>query len=181
MTLFFTDIEGSTELLDRLGDRYVGLLTEVRRLQRQAIREAGGMEVDSRGDEFFAVVAAADAAVRAAVSVQHRLASHPWPDGLRVRIRIGLHTGTPERTPEGYVGMAVHVAARVMATGHGGQIVISGDTRLAIEGRTEGLDVSELGAFRLKGVPNPVHLFQITGAGAHAAFPPVRAELAALP
>ncbi len=180
MTLLFSDIEGSTELLDRLGEAYVGILTEVRQLQREAVREAGGVEVDSRGDEFFGVVPEAGKAVRAAVSVQDRLERHPWPDGVRVRIRIGLHTGTPERTSEGYVGMDVHVAARVMATGHGGQIVISGDTRMAIDGRIDGLDVGDLGEFRLKGVPTTVRLFQVTAAGTAAAFPPVRAELAAL-
>ena len=181
MTLLFSDIEGSTELLDRLGERYVEILTEVRQIQRQAVREAGGVEVDSRGDEFFGVIVEADKAVRAAVSVQDRLERHPWPDGVRVRIRIGLHTGTPERTTEGYVGMDVHLAARVMATGHGGQVIISGDTRSAMEGATEGLDFSELGAFRLKGVPNTVTLFQVTRAGSSPAFPPIRAELSALP
>jgi class 3 adenylate cyclase len=180
MTLIFSDIEGSTELLDRLGDRYVGVLAEVRQIQRQAVREAGGLEVDSRGDEFFAVVPEADAAVRAAVSVQHRLESHPWPDGERVRIRIGLHTGTPERTAEGYVGMDVHLAARVMATGHGGQVVISRDTRAEIDGHTDGLDVSDLGEYQLKGVPNAVRLFQVSRAGTAGVFPAIRAEPAAL-
>ncbi|HUR07312.1 MAG TPA: adenylate/guanylate cyclase domain-containing protein, partial [Nonomuraea sp.] len=181
MTLLFSDIEGSTELLDGLGERYVDILREVRQLQRQAVREAGGVEVDSRGDEFFAVVPEAPAAVRAAVSVQQRLATHPWPGGVHVRIRIGLHTGTPERTPEGYVGMDVHVAARVMATGHGGQVIISADTWTALDGRTDGVDLVELGAYRLKGVPNAIRLFQVSRAGTAATFPPIRAELAPVP
>jgi class 3 adenylate cyclase len=181
MTLLFSDIEGSTELLDALGERYVDILREVRQVQRQAVREAGGVEVDSRGDEFFAVVPEAAAAVRAAVSVQQRLASHPWPRGGRVRIRIGLHTGTPERTPEGYVGMDVHVAARVMATGHGGQVIVSGDARASIEGGIDGLEFVELGVYRLKGVPDAVRLFQVSQAGSTADFPPIRAEMAVLP
>jgi len=180
LTLVFTDIEGSTELLDRLGDRYAALLLEVRHLLRQAVREANGVEVDSRADEFFAVIPEADAAVRAAVSVQDRLESHPWPEDVRVRIRIGLHTGTPERTPEGYVGMDVHMAARVAATGHGGQVVISGHTWKEIEGRADGLDVLELGAYRLKGVPDTVRLFQVSRAGTVSTFPPIRAELASV-
>ena len=180
LTLVFTDIEGSTELLDRLGDRYAALLLEVRHLLRQAVREANGVEVDSRADEFFAVIPEADAAVRAAVSVQDRLESHPWPEDVRVRIRIGLHTGTPERTPEGYVGMDVHLAARVAATGHGGQVVISGHTWKEIEGRADGLDVLELGAYRLKGVPDTVRLFQVSRAGTVSTFPPIRAELASV-
>jgi class 3 adenylate cyclase len=180
LTLVFTDIEGSTELLDHLGDRYAGLLMEVRHVLRQAVREAGGVEVDSRADEFFGVIPEADVAVRMAVSVHDRLASHPWPDGVRVRIRIGLHTGTPERTPEGYVGMDVHVAARVAATGHGGQVIISNSTWAEIDGRTDGLVVVDLGAYRLKGVPNTTRLYQVSREGTAAAFPPIRAELAPL-
>jgi class 3 adenylate cyclase len=178
LTLVFTDIEGSTELLDRLGERYTDLLMEVRHVLRQAVREAGGVEVDSRADEFFAVIPEADVAVRMAVSIHERLERHPWPDGVRVRIRIGLHTGTPERSPEGYVGMDVHVAARVAATGHGGQVVISNSTWEEIDGRTDGLAVVELGTYRLKGVPNTTRLFQVSREETAAEFPPIRAELA---
>ena len=176
VTFISTDIEGSTELLDGLRERYAELISELRHLLRRAIREAGGAEIDSRADEFFAAIPDAGQAVRAALSVQGQLEAHPWPDGARVLVRIGLHTGEPQRTPEGYVGMDVHLAARVGAAGHGGQILVSDTTREAV--REGQIDVSfhDLGRYSLKGIPRPVRLYQVLAAGGQPSFEPLRAE-----
>lgn len=176
VTFVYTDVEGSTELLERLRERYAELLSELRQLLRRAIRDAGGTEIDSRADEFFAAVPDASEAVRAALSVQRQLGVHPWPEGTRVRIRIGLHTGEPERTAEGYVGMDVHLAARVGATGNGGQIVLSDATREAVRDRLIEGAIDDLGRFRLKGIPRAVRLYQLSQRGTETSFAPIRAE-----
>ena len=176
VTLLYTDVEGSTELLGRLRERYAELLAELRQLLRRATREAGGTEIDSRADEYFAVIPDASAAVGAAVSVQRQLEVHPWPDGARVRIRIGLHTGEPGRTAEGYVGTDVHLAARVGAAGYGGQIVVSDATREAIRERLVDVELEDLGRYRLKGIPRPVRLYQVSADGMEVEFGPLRAE-----
>ncbi len=130
-----TDIEGSTGLLHHLGDRYRDLLSDVRAIQRDAVARAGGREIDARGDEFFAVFERARDAVRAATALQRTLEQRPWPDQLKVRVRVGLHTGRPTLTDVGYIGLAVHTAARVCSAAHGGQILISGETRAAVKER----------------------------------------------
>ena len=112
VTLLFTDIEGSTRLLHHLGERYAEVLAECRGLMRAAFQQHHGHEVDTQGDAFFVAFARATDAVLAAVAAQRALASHPWPEGVAVRVRIGLHTGEPSLTPEGYVGLDVHRAAR---------------------------------------------------------------------
>lgn len=160
VTLLFADIEGSTRLLARLGDRYAPLLTAVRRTLRTAVRDAGGHEVDARADEYLAAFADAAAALSAALAAQHALARGPWTAGPRVRVRIGIHTGRPALTGSGYVGMAVHVGARIARVADGGRIVLSAATLGAI--RASGADprVRELGAHRLHGVPDPHALFE---------------------
>src|SRR5947209_19468868 len=125
VTLLFTDIEGSTRLLQQLGNRYDGILTECRQLLRAAFHRWNGYEVDTQGDAFFVAFARATDAVCAAVEMQRALAAHPWPAGATVHVRVGLHTGEPQRSAEGYVGLDVHRAARIMSAGHGGQVLLS--------------------------------------------------------
>jgi predicted ATPase/class 3 adenylate cyclase len=161
VTLLFTDIEGSTRLLEELGERYPDVLAEHRRVLRTAFGRRGGVEVDTQGDAFFVVFARADEAVTAAVEAQEALADGP------VRVRIGLHTGEPVRTEEGYVGVDVHRAARICAAAHGGQVVLSQRTRL-LAGGLGGF--RDLGLHRLKDLAEPEKLFQF-GEGD---FPPLR-------
>src|SRR5919197_4437461 len=113
VTLLFTDVEGSTKLVHELGDAYAGVLADHRRLVRESVAAAGGYEVDSRGDEFFLAFPDAGSAAQAAVVLQPSLASHPWPAGVQVRVRIGLHTGSPVLRDGAYFGMDVHRAARI--------------------------------------------------------------------
>ena len=118
VTFLFTDIEGSTHLLQQLGDRYASVLAECRNLLRAAFQQWNGHEVDVQGDAFFVAFARARDAVSAAVAAQHALATHSWPEGGVVRVRMGVHTGEPSLASEGYVGMDVHHAARIMAALH---------------------------------------------------------------
>src|SRR5215216_4983564 len=175
VTFLLTDIEGSTALLARLGDRYAALLTDVRRRVRAAVRHAGGREVSARGDDVFAVFEAAPAAVEAAVAIQRAMRAGAWPEGRDVRLRIGLHRGRPTLTDTGYVGLSVHAAARICFAAHGGQIVLSAPVRSGIfDSLPEGVRLRGLGAWRFRGLPEPVHLFQTGAADLRAAFPPLR-------
>ncbi len=175
VTLLFTDMEGSTQLLQQLGDRYASVLSECRQLLRAAFQHWSGHEVDTQGDAFFVVFARATDAVSAAVDAQRALASHPWPEGTTVRVRMGLHTGEPALTSEGYVGLDVHHAARIMAAGHGGQVLLSQTTRDLVEHDLPGaVSVQDLGAHRLKDLQQKSHLFQLVIAGLPADFPPLR-------
>jgi class 3 adenylate cyclase len=146
VTLLFTDIEGSTRLLHELGDRYADALAEHRRVLREAFRRHGGVEVDTQGDAFFYAFARAKEAVAAAAEAQQALA-----DRL-VRVRIGIHTGEPIVTEEGYVGIDVHRAARIMSAGHGGQVLLSQPTRDLLESSVE---LRDLGEHRLKDLTEP--------------------------
>ena len=125
VTFVFTDIEGSTKLLQELGDRYAEVSREHRQIVREAFGERGGTEIDTQGDSFFYSFPRARDAVAAAVDEQRTLASHDWPDGKQVRVRMGLHTGEPTVGDEGYLGLDVVRAARISAAGHGGQILVS--------------------------------------------------------
>ena len=172
VTLLFTDIEGSTRLLQRLGERYADVLAECRHLLRSAFHQWQGYEVDTQGDAFFVAFARASDAVAAAVDGQRALASHPWPDGVTVRVRMGLHTGEPHLTSEGYVGLDVHRAARIMSAGHGGQVLLSRTTSDLVEhALPEGVSLLDLGAHRLKDLQQPSQLFQLVIAGLPADFP----------
>src|SRR6184192_1038612 len=119
VTLLFTDIEGSTQLLEQLGEHYTGVLTKCRTLLRAAFHTYHGHEIDTQGDAFFVAFARATDAVSAAVAAQRALASHVWPEGVVVRVRMGLHTGEPTLSSEGYTGLDVHYAARLMSAGLG--------------------------------------------------------------
>src|SRR5436305_6901706 len=110
VTLLFTDIEGSTHLLQQLGNRYDGVLTECRHLLRAAFHQWNGHEVDTQGDAFFVAFARATDAISAAVDMQRALAAHVWPQGVTVRVRMGLHTGEPALSGENYVGLDGHRA-----------------------------------------------------------------------
>jgi class 3 adenylate cyclase len=175
VTFLLTDIEGSTALLRKLGDRYGDLLNDVRNIVRQAVLRAGGREVDVRADEFFAVFERAIPAIEAAVSIQHTLSGRTWPDDLECRVRVGIHSGRPTLTDTGYLGLSVHTAARVCSAAHGGQIVVSGEAKAAMEGSLPGgIRFKSLGRHRLPGLTRAEALFQVTGEGLLADFPPLR-------
>jgi class 3 adenylate cyclase len=175
VTFLLTDIEDSTGLLRRLGDGYADLLSEVRRLLRRAVQRSGGREVDVRADELFAVFKRPARALHAALAMQRSVRSGPWPDGVSVRVRIGIHTGRPTLTDSGYVGLAVHAAARICAAGHGGQILLSDATVRAVEASVPaGVGFRALGDHRLRGLPEPEALFQLEAPDLPARFPPPR-------
>jgi ATP/maltotriose-dependent transcriptional regulator MalT/predicted ATPase/class 3 adenylate cyclase len=175
LTLLFTDLERSTTLLQQLGEQYSGVLADYRHLLRTAFGEWNGHEVDTQGDAFFIAFTRATDAVSAAIAIQRALADHPWPAGVTLRTRIGVHTGEPQRTSEGYVGLEVHQAARIMSAGHGGQILLSQATAALVEPHLpEGASLRDLGTHRLKDLHRTTHLFQLVVAGLPAAFPPLK-------
>jgi len=175
VTLLFTDIEGSTHLLQQLGDRYANLLAEYRHLLRTAFDEYHGHEVDTQGDAIFAAFARASDAFSATVAAQRALAVHSWPGAVTVRVRMGLHTGEPSRVAEGYVGLDVHYAARIMSAAHGGQVLLSQTTRDLVEqDLPEGVSLRDLGEHHLKDVERPIHLYQLVIAGLPADFQAIR-------
>lgn len=180
LTFLLTDIEGSTELLARLDDQYAPLLADVRRLVRAAVRHAGGREVSARGDDVFAVFERAPAALDAALAIQRATRAGAWPEDVDVRLRIGLHRGRPALTDTGYVGLSVHAAARICFAAHGGQIVMSAAVRTAVLASLgDGVNLRTLGAWRFRGLPEPVVLFQVEAADLLADFPPLRSALPA--
>src|SRR6266581_729962 len=133
VTLLFTDIEGSTRLLKQVGEHYPDVLAQCRHLLHTAFHACGGQEVDTQGDAFFVAFARATDAVSAVVAAQRALVAHAWPNGVTVRVRMGLHTGEPQLSAEGYIGLDVHRAARIMSAGHGGQVLLSQTTRDLVE------------------------------------------------
>jgi len=175
VTFLLTDMEGSTELLGRLDDRYGALVSDVRRLVRAAVRQAGGREVDSRGDDLFAAFERAPSALEAALAIQRAMRAGTWPDGNEVRLRIGLHRGRPTLTETGYVGLAVHTAARICYAAHGSQIVLSAAVRAAlVDPLADGIGLDPLGAWRFRGLPRGVELFQVSTPDLPGDFPPLR-------
>ena len=175
VTLLMTDIESSTALLRRLGDRYGVLLNDVRGILRSAVQRAGGREIDLRADECFAAFANVGAAIEAALAIQRALGDRRWDYEVEVRVRVGIHSGRPTLTKTGYIGIAVHVAARVCAAAHGGQVLVSGDTRAAVAtSPPAGVRFRSLGRHRLQGLAEPEPLFQVLAQGLRASFPPPR-------
>jgi class 3 adenylate cyclase len=175
VTFLLTDIEGSTGLTQRLGDGYGTVLRDVRAIIRKSVRGAGGHEVDARADEFFAAFRRPAHALDAAVAIQRSLAKREWPDAEGVCVRIGIHTGRTTLTETGYVGIAVHTAARVCSAGHGGQILLSSASRDALEGnQAAGIAFRTLGRYVLAGLPDPEALFQVQAADLRAKFPKLR-------
>jgi class 3 adenylate cyclase len=179
VTFLLTDIEGSTGLLRRLGDRYAALLAEVRAIIRNALHGAGGREVDARADEFFAVFADAPAALDASLRVVRTLEERAWPARVTVKIRAGIHSGRPTLTDTGYVGLAVHTVARICSAAHGGQILLSATARKAIGQRLPvGVWLRSLGSHRLRGLRKPLALFQVEARSLPKRFPPLRTAAA---
>jgi len=177
VTLLMTDIESSTAHLQRLGQRYRDLLNDVRGMLRDAVVRAHGHEIDVRADEFFAVFERAGDAVIAAVDLQRRLGARVWQDHVDCRVRMGIHSGNPALTDVGYIGIAVHMAARVCASAHGGQIVISGSARDAIgEAIPASIEFLALGRHWLQGIEEPEPLYQIEAEGLIRDFPPLRTD-----
>jgi class 3 adenylate cyclase len=159
VTFLFTDVEGSTRLLRELGEDYAAVLAEHRRRLRTAVARHGGAEVDTQGDAFFFVFGSASDALAAAQEGRSALETGP------IRVRMGLHTGEPTLTEEGYVGIDVHKAARLAASGHGGQILLSQPTRDLVDA-----DVRDLGPHRLKDLSTPQRIYQL----GEDEFPPLK-------
>jgi predicted ATPase/class 3 adenylate cyclase len=177
VTFLFTDIEGSTRLLQDLGrSRYATLLAAHRQLLRAALAAHGGHEVDSQGDSSFTVFPTAGQAVAAAVAVQRALTAHSWPAGATVRVRMGLHSGTAQVAGDRYIGLDVHRAARIAAAGHGGQVLLSQTTRNLVEDDLpDGVTLRDLGAHRLKDLQRPEGLSQLVLPDLPGDFPPLDA------
>ena len=162
VTFLFTDVEGSTRLLHRLGaEAYATALAEQRRILRAAVGAHGGVEVDAQGDGFFLAFPTAPGALAAAAEGQRGLDAGP------IRVRMGIHTGTPRLTADGYVGLDVHRGARIAAAAHGGQVVLSAETRLLLD---DSFPVADLGQHRLKDFAETVGIFQLGS----ERFPPLR-------
>jgi DNA-binding NarL/FixJ family response regulator/class 3 adenylate cyclase len=175
VTLLFTDVEGSTELVQELGDDYPRLLSDHRRLLRSAMESVGGYEVDCRGDEFFVAFSDAGDALAGVVAAQRAFALHEWPGAATLRVRMGLHTGQPAFVDDSYIGLDVHRAARICSAGHGGQVLLSEATREALPGgEPPEAGLRDLGEHRLKGLPAPERLFQVVADGLASEFPPLR-------
>ena len=175
VTFLLTDIEDSTGLLDRLGEAYARLLSDVRSIMRAAVRRRDGREVDARADEFFAVFERPPAALEAALEIHRRLRDRRWPQRVEVRVRIGIHSGRPTLSESGYVGLAVNTAARVCSVGHGGQTLVSAAAREAIDSAVpEGTEFRSLGAYHLHGLRQAQPLFEVIAPDLPTGFPPPR-------
>jgi class 3 adenylate cyclase/DNA-binding NarL/FixJ family response regulator len=167
LTFLFTDVEGSTLLLERLGPGYGIVLEMHRTLISAAITSNGGRVVDCIGDEFFAAFPDAQGAVAAAVDAQRRLGAERWPQGAPLRVRIGVHSGRAHTAGDGFVGLAVHHTARVCQTARGGEILVSDSVDM------DGFDVVDLGEHCLKGIPRPTRLLRVVADGLETEFPPL--------
>ena len=175
VTFAMTDIEGSTRLFRELGERYVELLATHQALLRGPFINHGGVEVGTEGDALFFAFADAAEAVAGCLEGQRAVASHPWPQGVEVRVRIGVHTSEATPVGQNYVDLAVHQVARISAGGHGGQILLSEATAAAVDGRLPiGANLVPLGSFQLRGFPEPQRLFQVDHPDLRHDFPPLR-------
>jgi class 3 adenylate cyclase len=173
VTFLFTDIEGSTALT--LGDDYPDLLLEHRRLLAEAVERSGGIVYGAHGDEVSAVFGTAAEAVAAARVGQRSFAAAVWPDGVSVRVRMGIHTGRAVGPDGEYLGLDVHRTARICSAGHGGQVLISEATYDALGGVVRaGMSFRDLGQHELKGLPGPERVFQLLIAGLRNDFPALR-------
>jgi DNA-binding NarL/FixJ family response regulator/class 3 adenylate cyclase len=170
VTLVFTDVEGSTQLVRQLGDAYAQLLGDHRRLLREVVEESDGHVVDHRGDEFFMVFADPCRAAEAVTAAQRAFASHTWPEGVELRVRMGLHTGRPTARDGAYYGLDVHRAARIAQAGSGGQILVSEETHAEL---ANSFELEDLGLHELPGLGEPERLFQLTVPGLQSSFPPL--------
>jgi class 3 adenylate cyclase len=176
VTFLFTDVEGSTELLRRLGDGYATVLSDQRRILRDTLGQTGGREIDTQGDAFFFSFARARDAVAGSVEAQRALRGHTWPEDVALKVRMGLHTGEPAVGEEGYVGLDVVRAARICSAGHGGQILLSETTR-ALLGRDlpDGVTLRDLGRQKLKDLEEE-HVYELSLDEAGDRFPALKTE-----
>jgi predicted ATPase/class 3 adenylate cyclase len=175
VTFLFTDIEGSTNLARALADRWPGALQQHHEIVRRAIRAHDGIDIRTEGDAFFAVFHSAVDAMAACAEAQRKLAEHSWPSDGPVRVRMGLHTGEGRLGGDEYVGLDVHLAARIAAAGHGGQVLISEAARALVGDKLpDGVILRDLGAHRLKDFDEPQHIHQLMIDGLPSDFPPIR-------
>jgi class 3 adenylate cyclase/DNA-binding NarL/FixJ family response regulator len=175
ITFLFTDIEGSTRLLKRLGDEYALLLVEHHSLFRMLFEEYGGREVDSQGDAFFVAFPRAKDAVAVALAGQRKIAAHSWPRQADVRVRMGIHTGEPAVTAERYIGLGVHRAARICAAAHGGQILLSQATyAVLVDDVLRDIGFRDLGEHTLKDLHRPERIYQLVVPDLPSEFAPLR-------
>ena len=171
VSFLFTDVEGSTRLLEALGTGYDALIETHRDILRSSVQEHGGLVFETEGDAVFAVFTAAGDAVAAAGDAQRRLSAHPWPEDGRVRVRMAVHTGDVRQVGGGYYGMSLHETARVCSAGHGGQVLLTGVTHALVPA----CEVRDLGEHRLKDLTDAVRILQLRGDGLAESFPPLRA------
>jgi predicted ATPase/class 3 adenylate cyclase len=175
VSLLFTDIDGSTRLLEELGDEYATLLGDHHRIMDAIVAGHGGTRIDAAGDGLFISFPTARAALLACIDAQGALMAHTWPRGATVAVRMGLHTGEPLSATTGYVGIDVHRAARICAAGHGGQILVSDSARALIGSAVpDGVDFRDLGEHRLKDLASAVRIYQVLAPGLPSDFPPIR-------
>jgi len=173
VTLLFTDIEGSTKVLQRTGDRYADILAAHHVVLRGAIAEHSGYEVDTAGDGFFVTFVSAKDAVRCVIAMQRAINEHPLLVEHAVRVRMGLHSGDVQVVDNNYLGLTVHHAARIAGAGHGGQVVVSDATR-ALAGEDDEWSYLGLGAHELKNLARPIQLFQLAHPALDTEFKPIR-------
>ncbi len=175
VTFLFTDIEGSTRLVQEIGDRYRSVLEIHHSILRRAIVAHHGVEISTEGDAFFAVFPSAVHAVGATIDAQRGLAAADWPDQLGIHVRMGLNTGEAELGGDNYLGVDVNRAARIAAAGHGGQVLLSDSTRALVESALpQDVHLRDLGLHRLKDLRGTEHLSQLVIAGLSDEFPPLR-------
>ena len=176
VTFLFADVEGSTQLVRTAGGAYASVIADVRRLLRSEIADCGGLEVDATGDEISAVFQEVQPALRAALAGQEQIRDHAWPDGIVVKVRMGLHTGVPHLGEEGYTGLDVIRASRISSAGHGGQVLLSSTAAPFV---TE-VETRDLGTHRLQGLPDPESIHQVLADGLPRDFPPLRGTVSQL-
>lgn len=174
VTFLLVDMEGSTALLQQLDDGYASLLRDVRAVVHGAVTGHRGHRVDAHGDEYFGVFETAQQALSASIEMQRAMDSRSWPCDLPVRVRAGVHSGRPTLTESGYVGLSVHTVARICSVAHGGQVLVSAQSRAAIGVPARGVRLVTLGAYRLPGLPREEELFQAHAPGLRDDFPPLR-------
>jgi class 3 adenylate cyclase len=171
VTLLFTDIERSTQLMRQLGESWAEAHADHRSLLREAVGGAGGREVDTQGDAFFAVFARARDALGAAAAAQSSFHRHPWPEGTELRVRMGIHTGEPTLGEEGYLGLDVVRGARICGAAHGGQVLVSETTRTLVRGdEPADVELRDLGDHHLKDLAHPERLYQLVAPGLPSQF-----------
>ncbi len=172
VTLLFTDVCRSTELVKRLQEQYAAVLAQHRDLLRASFVEHGGVEIDTQGDAFFVAFGHAPDSVEAAAAAQHALADHGWPPDASIAVRMGLHTGEPYLADHGYTGIAVHRAARICSIAHGGQVLLSRSTAGIVEDiEIRGVGLRDVGECQLKDFDRPERIFQLVIEGLPSEFP----------